>query len=343
MIRFQCPACQMVLQAPEERSGARTACPRCRQPVQVPTVEPKPSAPEGTRPAPAVPGSIPAASIQTQQLPASVATPLPLPASQPATGSGLDHLPPLPTETEAPALILEPSPEIPLALEVESKPKPKFTQWATKLSCEIKTAAGMTFAHVRSVLVYFRHYWRCRQLSHAALTHQENLGKSLYGAQLGDAQLREQIDLLEFPAEGTTAKQTGRRRRELFRQLADPILTQPAPAAVHGEWVKARAARVTLQQQQQVVDAKRSALRPSGLAEWGRIAAGYGTLGSIAALVLLVPLVFLRSSRPSATSTQPVASIRNATSRVPEIVIRGTNPNAIPGWIKTIKGTASAL
>lgn len=36
MIRFVCPACQLALQAPDERTGARTVCPRCRQAVEVP-------------------------------------------------------------------------------------------------------------------------------------------------------------------------------------------------------------------------------------------------------------------------------------------------------------------
>jgi len=39
MIRFACPSCHMSLAAPEERAGAQTTCPRCRQPLQVPAPE----------------------------------------------------------------------------------------------------------------------------------------------------------------------------------------------------------------------------------------------------------------------------------------------------------------
>src|SRR5438874_1768492 len=36
MLAFPCPKCQAALKAPEEKAGARTKCPRCRFPVQVP-------------------------------------------------------------------------------------------------------------------------------------------------------------------------------------------------------------------------------------------------------------------------------------------------------------------
>lgn len=40
MIRFACPSCQMALAAPDERAGATTACPRCRQQLKVPAAAP---------------------------------------------------------------------------------------------------------------------------------------------------------------------------------------------------------------------------------------------------------------------------------------------------------------
>jgi len=36
MIAFPCPNCQAALKAPEKKAGARTKCPKCGSPVQVP-------------------------------------------------------------------------------------------------------------------------------------------------------------------------------------------------------------------------------------------------------------------------------------------------------------------
>src|SRR5690242_14550318 len=40
MIAFQCPKCQATLKAAEDKIGARTECPKCRCPVQVPVPMP---------------------------------------------------------------------------------------------------------------------------------------------------------------------------------------------------------------------------------------------------------------------------------------------------------------
>src|SRR5262245_13512957 len=36
MIRFTCPQCQMVLQAPPDQAGATVTCPRCKSRMRVP-------------------------------------------------------------------------------------------------------------------------------------------------------------------------------------------------------------------------------------------------------------------------------------------------------------------
>jgi S1-C subfamily serine protease len=66
MIRFPCPSCKNILNAPDDRAGQRLACPGCKQPVQVPTamVTAKPPAPSPLTleaPAPAPAASEPAA------------------------------------------------------------------------------------------------------------------------------------------------------------------------------------------------------------------------------------------------------------------------------------------
>jgi WD40 repeat protein len=63
MIRFACPYCQKVLAAPEERAGARTTCPGCRQLVEVP----QPVA----EPIQAVPTVLPASAVPAAAMPAS--------------------------------------------------------------------------------------------------------------------------------------------------------------------------------------------------------------------------------------------------------------------------------
>jgi DNA-directed RNA polymerase subunit M/transcription elongation factor TFIIS len=36
MIRFQCPRCQSVLEAPERKGGTKVNCLKCRQRLQIP-------------------------------------------------------------------------------------------------------------------------------------------------------------------------------------------------------------------------------------------------------------------------------------------------------------------
>lgn len=43
-LRFLCPHCQFALSAPEDRAGAISSCPRCRNRVQVPTLTTSPVA-----------------------------------------------------------------------------------------------------------------------------------------------------------------------------------------------------------------------------------------------------------------------------------------------------------
>ena len=40
MIRFSCPRCNSVLQAPDHRAGSKTACPKCQQRLQIPVPPP---------------------------------------------------------------------------------------------------------------------------------------------------------------------------------------------------------------------------------------------------------------------------------------------------------------
>src|SRR5262249_36522064 len=36
VLRFSCPTCNFALSAPAEKAGAKSHCPNCKQPVQVP-------------------------------------------------------------------------------------------------------------------------------------------------------------------------------------------------------------------------------------------------------------------------------------------------------------------
>ena len=71
MFRFACPACKAILQAPEQKAGARIACPKCGQRLQIPV----PVAAAKNRTAPAPPPAAPSRSK-----PASPLTAQPVPA-----------------------------------------------------------------------------------------------------------------------------------------------------------------------------------------------------------------------------------------------------------------------
>src|SRR5207249_517195 len=149
--------------------------------------------------------------------------------------------------------------------------------WWRRAWREVTATAVATWSHVAAVAVYLWNLWRRRQLAGKAVVAQESLGQSLLDANLGDAQLREQLASLDQAA-ATSAKkdkQAARQRRQLLQQLAEPALAEAAvPVAVEGPWQDAHAARVAVEQQQEQLGMRRQALRSAG---WRRIAAGYGT------------------------------------------------------------------
>ncbi|HEV3259871.1 MAG TPA: CAP domain-containing protein, partial [Gemmataceae bacterium] len=87
MFRFACPACKAILQAPEQQAGAKVACPKCGQRLQIPvplTAVKNKSAP---RPAASPPRSQPALHVPAHPAPAPRAHAVPLPvASNPFRG-----------------------------------------------------------------------------------------------------------------------------------------------------------------------------------------------------------------------------------------------------------------
>jgi len=50
-IRFNCPGCEQVLEAPPEMAGDAVECPSCGQTMTVPSPEPAPAAPAAAAPA----------------------------------------------------------------------------------------------------------------------------------------------------------------------------------------------------------------------------------------------------------------------------------------------------
>lgn len=50
MIRFKCPKCSEIMEAPAGMHGEFLNCPQCQQVVQVPQASPSKSAPKGPKP-----------------------------------------------------------------------------------------------------------------------------------------------------------------------------------------------------------------------------------------------------------------------------------------------------
>jgi uncharacterized protein YkwD len=69
VIRVHCPACRVVLEAPDQKAGAVVACPRCRQAIKLPVVAPQlPSAPVRRAPPP-LPRTTPAVQTVPRRAP----------------------------------------------------------------------------------------------------------------------------------------------------------------------------------------------------------------------------------------------------------------------------------
>jgi hypothetical protein len=88
MIDFSCPACRQVLRCSEDSAGETAPCPRCAQPVRVPTRQ-------ATCLSVPAPVQIPPPTRKSQRSP----SPRPVPAQEEDSFLGLpDFAPPIPAE-----------------------------------------------------------------------------------------------------------------------------------------------------------------------------------------------------------------------------------------------------
>jgi S1-C subfamily serine protease len=303
MIRFACPSCQKVLQAPDERAGATVACPGCKKPLQIPAGQPVAAAA-------AVPSAVPS--------PAPQAVKTQSPAAAAATGSdgwiyakGGQRLGPVSwtqLQNLAASGELQPTDKV----WTKGMPKPVPAQEVAGLfAAQPDMSAESRPGIVKRVLVEIKeivvatavqnirpirfglNLIRGRSLKRRASDSQLTLAQKAYELQLGDKQLRKQIQQLGEQANSVTANKAAARkalndRKEALAQLVAPILAQESPPpGLELEFGAAKTAQASLATWQEQMKADRLVLFPADGATWRRVAIG-GTLQLTLLLGLLI-------------------------------------------------------
>jgi S1-C subfamily serine protease len=289
MIRFACPKCKTILQAPDQAAGSRLACGRCGQQLQLPASPAK-------APAPAAPPSRPAAAAPSATgVKAAPRRPTTPPAARTAPARSPAPPPPTLAETQRPA----------------APPKPAVRPLWKRFLGEVGAVSADTFAQTLRPPAYLRGLWRCCTLRCSARAAEISLGQRLYESHAGDAGLRGRIRALDERIRGGQAGGRSRaklenERQALLLQLAAPALAAPKPAAgAETEYARAAAARKALQVQEGKVKQARAGLLPAGWTGWRRVAIGYAVAGCVLFLAVAVPLALRRP--PSVPEPQPVA------------------------------------
>jgi hypothetical protein len=287
MLSFKCPGCQLVLRAPEEKAGAVTNCPRCRQALRVP------AAPPASPPRPPAPdekgwyiirdnrrwGPVSWDQLRRQAVAGQL-----LATDQvwtPGMGRSIEA-------RTLPGLIPESPSSVPGAAGPESSPdRDRPPLWKRGLH-EVQEIGLATLRQTVRPVLHLKNVWRRRSLQQTAAAAQTTLGQKLYEARAGDPQLREQIrglgeQINSAAVSGTKTPRLVAERRQLLLRLADPFLDRPAPPPPIAEaHQQARAARDLLRSHEARMKAAGGPLLPAGWVGWRRVGIGYGVLAAAA-------------------------------------------------------------
>ncbi|MGE3804275.1 MAG: trypsin-like peptidase domain-containing protein [Gemmataceae bacterium] len=302
MIKFACPGCQKVLQAPADKAGAKVTCPGCKGPITIPqgdssqavtTAPALPAPPPMASSPPAVPtdpgwlyttGGKRQGPVSWQQLQQLAASGQLQPEDQVWT-KGMSRA--CPAQQVQGLFVAGNAAAAPPA-------EPAAPRWKRALveSQEIARATGVqTIRPLR----YGRNVVQGRGIRRQAGESQLALGQKMYDAQQGDAGLREQIRALGERAHDVTARKAETQklvteRKQLLQELAEPALADEVPpAGAELEHAAAREARGRLDVHREQMQADRLVLFPTDALAWRRVGIGYG----ICALVALFAIITL--------------------------------------------------
>lgn len=189
---------------------------------------------------------------------------------------------PAPELTVAPAPVaIQGSPSPPPAAPAAVPAGPSATPLPQRVLTEVRETANVTIGHVKGLVRRGMGARQGQQLHQKTLDAQAVLGRRLYEAGLGDAELRAQLDQIEERLRNLQAAKaaTGTleaERKGLYVRLAEPYLGQSAPPGLekeHAAAVSAQAQSHTHRQTQTPIE-----LVPADKDKRLRVALGCGAV-----------------------------------------------------------------
>ena len=166
---------------------------------------------------------------------------------------------------------------------------------------EVERTLTATLQQTSRLIRYGLAFWHTRRLQRQAMETQANLGRQMFEAQVGDENLRAQLNqvaerICSVQATKGSTRLLELERKGLYLRLAEPVTKQaesvPGTATQHE---LARAAQAALQTHEQEHQRARSELWPMEKTNRLRVGFGYTTV----ALLLVTLSYFMFRSRPT--------------------------------------------